>query len=75
MTHQDRAEAVLTTAVRECVKGLPAASASMIRQRVQSCLETALAMCKEDASEIHERINKEREHPRKDYSGPMGQSL
>lgn len=47
-------------AVRECTKGHSAASGSLIRKRVESCLASALAICQEDAFEMYERIDKVR---------------
>ena len=61
MSHCERAESVLLLAVRECTQDYPAASAPFIRQRVESCLATALAICKEDPAEIHDLIDKARE--------------
>lgn len=61
MTHEERAAAVLETAIRVSVKGLDAAAASMIRGRVESCLSTALARCKEDAGQMHQMIDVERQ--------------
>lgn len=66
MTHNQRAEAVLSLAISIATKGHTAASGSLIRQRVESCLATALAMCKEDALEMYERIDAVREQGESD---------
>jgi hypothetical protein len=62
MSHVDRVEAVLDTAVREATKGYSAAASSLIRSRVESCLVSALATCKEDPVDMHARIDVEREN-------------
>ena len=61
MTHEERASAVLQTAIRVSVSGLSAASGSLIRARVESCLTTALARCREDVKQINQMIDLERE--------------
>jgi rubrerythrin len=66
MTHEERASAVLELAIRESVKGHKAASGPLIRERVESCLSTALARCKEDMSEMYQMIDSVRELPNGD---------
>ena len=61
MTHYERAETVLLLAVREATKKHTAASGSLIRQRVESCLSTALARCKEDPLELYKLIDDARD--------------
>ena len=62
MTHTERANAILSLAISDATKRHTAASGSLIRQRVESCLTTALAMCKEDALEMYKRIDEARVH-------------
>ena len=59
-THAERADAVLAEAIRQCTDGYSAASGSLIRKRIETCLATALATCQEDAIDIYERIDEER---------------
>lgn len=58
--HEDRVIAVLREAVRQATKEHSAASGPLIRERVESCLTTALAKCKEDRLELYEMIDAER---------------
>ena len=60
MSHLSKAKSVLSLAVREATRGYPAASGAFIRQRVESCLSTALAMCKEDTSDLYKMIDEAR---------------
>lgn len=58
--HNDRSMEVLKTAIRLATEGYEAASGPLICQRIESCLTTALAMCKEDRVEIYDMIDDER---------------
>lgn len=60
MNHINRSEAVLSLAIRIATRGYESASGPLIRQRVESSLSTALAMCKEDPQEMYKLIDKER---------------
>ena len=62
--HYQRASAVLDEAIRQAVEGHILASGPLIRQRVESCLSTALARCREDPIEIYDLIDEERERQR-----------
>lgn len=66
MTHNERVEAVLSLAVSDATKGYKAAAGSLIRERVESCLITALAICKEDWQDMFERIDIAREATEKE---------
>ena len=57
MSHIERAESVLLLAINEATEGHTAASGALIRGRVESCLSTALARCKEDPQEIYRLID------------------
>lgn len=57
MVHNDRVDAVLAIAIRDAIKGHEIASGTLIRERVESCLATALAICKEDRTNMYEWID------------------
>lgn len=58
--HADRVNAVIEKALQQSVRGYSAAASSLIRERMESCLATALATCKEDRAPMHKRIDKAR---------------
>lgn len=62
MSHTKRAKAVLSLAIYKAIRGHRMSAGSLIRERVDSCLSTALAMCREDRQEMYKLIDDARDH-------------